>query len=367
MKPEGERGEGLNVVFRRRSESRERGPAPRPAEAHGPVLAGAKGGPNDRERRAPMVLCVEDGPTHLKILCRYLEHSLGCRVRPAASVEEAVAALIRKQPDLIVADLLMPGLNGLDLMTILQVRRAWQDIPIVVVSAVSDVDRIRALTGQRVKDYLVKPFNPAVAIPRFRRVLESLALEEEPGPSERLSFETERVPVLLATAREEVGDLVRKAAGPLFDVVAVDSGPAALVGAMEIYPWTVLLTGDLAPWDRAKTMRSLLALKGLQGIRVIPLPDHDRDAGVLSDAVRRELSPPPFAVSRAGAVITVTIEETFVLSCLGALGKALDEAVARETERVVFELPWRGVGRQVLPALQELVEMLRMTRDEERS
>jgi CheY-like chemotaxis protein len=272
----------------------------------------------------------------------------------ADGVEQAVMRLLREPIDLLVADLMMPGLDGLDLMTILQARDAWRDLPVVIVSAMSDLKQIETLNGLGIRDYIVKPFNPTIAIPRLKKIMASLPTDRQRQWTEPIQLEEGRIPILLACARPEVADAVRSAVEPPYDVSVVDSGPSAVIKALEIHPWVVFLAGDLGTWDSGKTLRSLVALKTLEGIRVISLPHPDRGARVITEAVLRDLSPAPFAVASAGKSTTATLEGTFRASCLGALRVALSGAISPETERVVFELPSEGIGKHLFPLLQEM-------------
>jgi CheY-like chemotaxis protein len=299
-------------------------------------------------------LCIEDSAIHLQILCRYLEYSLGCRVRAADGVEQAVMWLLRESFDLVVADIMMPGLDGMDLLTILRAKKDWQKLPVVIVSAMGDLGHIETLNGLGISDYIVKPFDPVVAVPRLRRLLERLPLETAPRPRPAAPLDGSRIPILLASTRAEVIDAIRRAAEPSFDVSVVDSGPAAVIKGLEIQPWVVFLTEDLATWDTSTTLQKLLALKTLEGIRVIPLRCHDRDASTIIEAVRRDLSVMPFTVAPGGKATTVTLHRTFRASCLGALKAALSGTISRETQRVVFELPSGGIGKDLSRALEEL-------------
>jgi len=342
--------DGLSVVFRRRTESPLSEPAARPPGPESTVTATAA----DQKPSVPTVLCIDDSPIHLQILYRYFEHSLGCRARGADGVEQAVLRLLREPVDLLVADLMMPGLDGLDLITILRARDAWRDLPVVIVSAMSDLKQIETLNSLGIKDYIVKPFNPAIAVPRLKKLMATLPLSSERKSTEPVHLEEGQIPILLACARPEVADLVRSAVEPPYDLSVADSGPSAVIKALEIHPWVVFLTGDLGTWDSGKTLRSLVGLKTLEGIRVIPLPHPDRGARVITEAVLRDLSPAPFSVAAAGKSITATLEGTFRASCLGALRVALSGAISVETERVVFELPSEGIGKQLFPVLQEM-------------
>ncbi|MFQ5828396.1 MAG: PleD family two-component system response regulator [Candidatus Methylomirabilia bacterium] len=303
------------------------------------------------DKHTPTAVVIQDSPLHRKILSSCLRQSLGCQVREAAEVEAAVSILLREQPDLIVTDLTMPELDGLDLVTILQVRDEWRHIPVVVHSGANDVKRVRAMMNLGITDYILKPFDRDIALPRLKKVVEALPPKEVSRPPKRPSHAPGQIPVLLVTARDEFGELVRREADALYDVIPVESGPAAVAVAIDIQPWAIFLTPELTPWDEERTRRTIHALKTVRST-VIALPNFQLHE------IHGRLKPPPFAITSAANVTTVTLQKSFDSSCLDALKTALTQAMRSETEEVVFETPTLWGGQVPLSSLRELAHTL---------
>lgn len=121
------------------------------------------------------ILVVDDEATIREVVRRYLEHD-GFAVREAANGEAALAAVQRQPPDLIVLDLMLPGIDGLSLTR--RLRRDGHDVPIIMLTARGQTsDRILGL-DQGADDYVVKPFSPQEIVSRVRAVLRRTA---EPG------------------------------------------------------------------------------------------------------------------------------------------------------------------------------------------
>jgi DNA-binding response OmpR family regulator len=115
----------------------------------------------------PAILLVDDDATLRAVLARRLERD-GFDVRPVASGPEALAALNRAWPAILVVDLMMPGMDGFELC-----RRVKQiaDLPIIVLSAVDASEaKVRALEHYA-EDYVTKPFDPDELSARIHRVL----------------------------------------------------------------------------------------------------------------------------------------------------------------------------------------------------
>jgi DNA-binding response OmpR family regulator len=114
------------------------------------------------------ILVVDDESTIREVVRRYLEHD-GFDVREAADGESALAAVERQPPDLIVLDLMLPGIDGLSLTR--RLRRDGFAVPIVMLTARGQTsDRILGL-DQGADDYVVKPFSPQEIVSRVRAVL----------------------------------------------------------------------------------------------------------------------------------------------------------------------------------------------------
>lgn len=113
------------------------------------------------------VLVVDDEPMVREVVARYLERD-GFAVHEAADGDAAMAWLSDHHPDLVVLDLMLPGVDGL---TILRSLRAGGDVPVILLTArAEEVDRILGLE-LGADDYVVKPFSPRELAARVRTVL----------------------------------------------------------------------------------------------------------------------------------------------------------------------------------------------------
>lgn len=124
------------------------------------------------EGHGKRILVVDDEHTIREVVRRYLEHA-GFTVDEAMDGQGALDAVAAQVPDLIVLDLMLPGIDGLQVMRRLkQVAPARQtDIPIVMLTARGETsDRILGL-DLGADDYLAKPFSPQELVARVRAVL----------------------------------------------------------------------------------------------------------------------------------------------------------------------------------------------------
>jgi DNA-binding response OmpR family regulator len=128
------------------------------------------------------ILVVDDEPTIREVVGLYLRRE-GFEVESAADGEAALAAISRARPDLVVLDLMLPGVDGLAITR--QVRAAG-NLPIILLTARSEeIDRVLGLE-LGADDYVVKPFSARELVARVRAVLRRTQALPEPTPAATL-------------------------------------------------------------------------------------------------------------------------------------------------------------------------------------
>lgn len=130
--------------------------------------------PDQSMKNKPVILVVDDEPQILRVMRASLP-ARGYEVKTAAGGEEAIDEVRKEMPDLIILDLVMQGLSGLETC---QRIREFSPVPIIVLSAKgSETDKIAAL-DLGADDYVTKPFSLDELLARIRAVLRrSLASE----------------------------------------------------------------------------------------------------------------------------------------------------------------------------------------------
>jgi DNA-binding response OmpR family regulator len=127
------------------------------------------------------ILVVDDDKKTTELVKLYLEKD-GYRVLAAYDGLQALELARQKQPDLMVLDLMLPGLDGLDVCRVL--RGEGNKVPIIMLTAkTTETDKLVGL-DLGADDYVTKPFSPRELLARVRAVLRRVGEEEVKGPSE---------------------------------------------------------------------------------------------------------------------------------------------------------------------------------------
>jgi two-component system, OmpR family, response regulator ResD len=127
------------------------------------------------------VLVVDDEPTIAEVVSRYLERA-GYRTRVAADGVQAIEAAAHQRPDLVVLDLMLPKLDGLEVMRRLREQNRDRIAVILLTAKGEEADRVIGLR-LGADDYVVKPFSPAELVARVDAVLRRVdtAPSQEPA------------------------------------------------------------------------------------------------------------------------------------------------------------------------------------------
>jgi len=106
-----------------------------------------------------IVLLVDDNPTNLQVL-RHTLSDIDCKILIAKNGQTALAIALEDRPDLILLDIMMPGIDGFEVCRRLKSDPSTEDIPVIFLSSLDDTeDKVRGLQLGAV-DYMSKPFQP---------------------------------------------------------------------------------------------------------------------------------------------------------------------------------------------------------------
>ncbi len=126
---------------------------------------------SDRNDPRPTVLIVDDTPQNLTVLGETLRPHY--RVRAAISGERALRAVsIDPQPELILLDIMMPDMDGYQVLSALQARAQTRHIPVIFVTAMDSVESETHGLALGAVDYITKPLNPDIVLARVRTQIE---------------------------------------------------------------------------------------------------------------------------------------------------------------------------------------------------
>jgi CheY-like chemotaxis protein len=132
----------------------------------------------DREEREvlmatdlPGILIVDDNEDNRYTLQLMLENDGHERIASAAGGNEAIALIEKEKFSLVLLDLMMPDLNGDEVLKVIKSDPDKRDIPVIMISADTNADKVSQCIELGADDYLPKPFNPTILRARIAAAL----------------------------------------------------------------------------------------------------------------------------------------------------------------------------------------------------
>ena len=130
------------------------------------------------DKQAPTVLVVDDNQQNLELLVAYLEE-VDCRIVATTGGPEAMEIVKKSPPDLILLDIMMPKISGFEVCRRLKKDAKTADIPIIMVTALSELGDIERAVDSGTDDFLSKPVNKWELITRVKTMLKLKDLSDK--------------------------------------------------------------------------------------------------------------------------------------------------------------------------------------------
>ncbi|NBD07605.1 MULTISPECIES: sigma-54 dependent transcriptional regulator [Corallococcus] len=153
------------------------------------------------------VLVVDDDPALLKVLGALLTQA-GLTPHPAPSAKDALTLLARRPIDVVLSDVRMPGMSGMELLA--EVGRGWPDVPVLLMTAHGTVPLAVEAMKAGAADFVLKPFDREELLFTLKKAL--LHTQEAPGPARAQGKAQDGLFVGTGRAMSEVKALLAKAA-----------------------------------------------------------------------------------------------------------------------------------------------------------
>jgi two-component system, NtrC family, sensor kinase len=130
------------------------------------------------ESSGPRVLVVDDNAANRNVLCRRLERQ-GYAVEEAVNGEMALDRVATEPFDLVLLDIMMPLMDGFEVLERMRRDRRMRTVPVIVISALDEIQSVVRAIEMGAEDYLFKPFDPVLLRARIGALLERKRLVNE--------------------------------------------------------------------------------------------------------------------------------------------------------------------------------------------
>ena len=177
-----------------------------PAQERAAQVASGEPGPGQPAQRRGVILVVDDNEDNRDMLARRLRRQ-GYEVPTAAGGRAALDALARAPVDLVLLDVMMPDLDGYAVLQQLKADPTLRDVPVLMISALDEMDSVVRCIQLGAEDYLGKPFDPVLLQARIGACLEKKRLHDQEARHRRELAEWNQT--LEQRVAEQVAQLAR--------------------------------------------------------------------------------------------------------------------------------------------------------------
>ena len=121
------------------------------------------------------ILIIEDDATVLAYLKFLIKKKFGSSIYTANNGEDGLKLLAEVAPDIILLDLYMPGMGGVEFLELLRKNEKFAKTPVLIISSEKDSEIITKLIGLGITDYILKPVNPGITYERLGKVIKQIS------------------------------------------------------------------------------------------------------------------------------------------------------------------------------------------------
>ena len=119
------------------------------------------------------ILIVDDDPIIVRLLTHFLSQS-NYEVKSVNDGMEGLKIAFAEKPDLILLDVMMPGMNGFRFLELLKKGKRFANVPVLMISAIVEEDQVLRALEAGATDYIVKPFSSRIVLAKVHKALKDL-------------------------------------------------------------------------------------------------------------------------------------------------------------------------------------------------
>lgn len=289
------------------------------------------------------VLLVDDDVFSRRLLERYMR-SMPVSVTHAEDGLQALAQIVADPPDLVLLDVNMPVMDGLETLREIRSSPRFARLPVVSVSSNTEKELVMRLVELGLSGFLVKPLKPSDTIARLKSALQHVLPSTEEGQPAASSLAS-RPGLLLVDTDPDFREFARPLLQARFELTEAESGVGGLQAAMRLHPAVIWVSETVqmpGAWAVARQLRESPARPRPRvfllrdGAGAAPAPDPLFDGVIVrrltAEAFERELREAGLAEAPVQEAVRVLVRERLLPELVGATRQVLGVMTSQEVE-----------------------------------
>lgn len=196
-------------------------------------------------------LIIEDDESSRLLVKAILKKNFACTILEAENGEAALNLLKSEIPSIILLDISMPVMDGKEFLGILRTNPLYRNIPVIVITALSDKNTAGLLMEKGICDYLLKPICSAETVKRINKVIARLLGGNSLASSEALNKSNLGAPRLLLVENDnKARELFHKLVGDKFIIQDVKNGTETLSAFLKFSPRYIVVSDKIGLLDK---------------------------------------------------------------------------------------------------------------------
>ncbi len=209
------------------------------------------------------ILVVDDDPNVNLFISRLLTRKFNCTVVSASNGVEAISKLKEEDPqfEIVFLDVTMPVMNGIETLEAIKSEPKWDDIPIIMLTAVSERQVIQKIMEFNVEDYILKPLVYDTAYNRFKEIFDEIRKKRLQDSPRRAPENDNREKLLVVEKDEVFRKKFAEQMSATYRVLQAENGADGLRLYMDEKPTVVYLGENLPLLNEKLFAQKIKALK----------------------------------------------------------------------------------------------------------
>lgn len=246
----------------------------------------------------PRLLIVDDSHVVRQMLTDILTRE-GMTVSAVGNGAEALDAISKELPDLVLLDIVMPVMDGIEALKLITEDARFSGLPVLLITSVNETARVQQAISLGARDYILKPFDPHIVRTKVRRALSQRALTstarraEEPIATAQSILASIRVAkkVLVVDDQRTHVEMARELLEERYEILEAYSGAGAIALAAKERPDLILMDVFMPVMSGVEAAQRIRGLPGLAETKIIALtlgvPDEEPLLEHFDDALQK--------------------------------------------------------------------------------